>query len=516
MSTFSQRVQLGPFFNVGVIQGAALMEHYEAGTSTLKNVWSDRGMTTPLAQPLVADADGIFNFFADGLYKLILKAPDLTVLYTLDNWQFIDRTDPTFGEGTVISSASTIGVGPEVFAHIGGSTNINTITGTIPFFWSVFDGNLTLVHSASLLLPDAQNYKVRTGEVVFFLNEGAGVWRLAGRWLPSKQTDIASASSITSPTTGSLVDITGTTDIGSIANSFDGHTFIGRFTNAAGCNLNHSAGLVSPWGRDYRTVTNELMQFMQVASSTWAFYSLNGPNERVGTTIESNTTTVPTGTLEEDGAAISRADYSGLFAEIANFTTATITVTIASPGVVTWTAHGLANGQPVAFTTTGALPTGLTANTQYYVSASAANTFQIAATIGGTAINTSGTQSGVHTGSHARYGVGNNSTTFNTPDSRGRASINVDGSANRITSVSTNGVYADTLGGAGGTETHLLTTAEMPAHTHTTGVTGNLTLGSGAGVTDPGSSATTTGSTGGGGVHSNTQPWIAKKKFIRY
>ena len=79
-------------------------------------------------------------------------------------------------------------------------------------------------------------------------------------------------------------------------------------------------------------------------------------------------------------------------------TSATITVTIAAPGVVTWNSHGLVEGTPVRFTTTGALPTGITASTTYYVKYLTANTFHLAATVGGTAITTSGSQSGTHTG----------------------------------------------------------------------------------------------------------------------
>lgn len=81
-------------------------------------------------------------------------------------------------------------------------------------------------------------------------------------------------------------------------------------------------------------------------------------------------------------------------------TTATITVTIASPGVVTWTAHGLQAGSSVLFTTTGALPTGITASTRYYVISTGltADAFQFSASEGGAAVNTSGSQSGVHTG----------------------------------------------------------------------------------------------------------------------
>lgn len=79
--------------------------------------------------------------------------------------------------------------------------------------------------------------------------------------------------------------------------------------------------------------------------------------------------------------------------------TSTVTITIATPGVVSWASHTLTDGDPVSFSTTGALPTGITAGTTYYVVNSASGTFQIAATVGGTAIDTTGTQSGVHTAS---------------------------------------------------------------------------------------------------------------------
>jgi Tfp pilus tip-associated adhesin PilY1 len=79
-------------------------------------------------------------------------------------------------------------------------------------------------------------------------------------------------------------------------------------------------------------------------------------------------------------------------------TSGTAIITVASPGVVTWTGHTLVNGATVRFTTTGALPGGLAINTRYFVvNAVAATTFQVSATSGGAAINTSGTQSGTHT-----------------------------------------------------------------------------------------------------------------------
>lgn len=76
---------------------------------------------------------------------------------------------------------------------------------------------------------------------------------------------------------------------------------------------------------------------------------------------------------------------------------ATVTISIATPGVVTWNAHGLMAGQQVQLSTTGALPTGLAAATTYFVIPVDANSFQLSATQNGAAINTTGSQSGVHT-----------------------------------------------------------------------------------------------------------------------
>jgi hypothetical protein len=82
---------------------------------------------------------------------------------------------------------------------------------------------------------------------------------------------------------------------------------------------------------------------------------------------------------------------------------ATVSLSIASPCVVGWAGHGLIAGSPVKFSTTGALPTGLAAGTSYFVIAAGltSDTFRIAASVGGAAIDTSGSQSGVHTGQAA-------------------------------------------------------------------------------------------------------------------
>ena len=80
------------------------------------------------------------------------------------------------------------------------------------------------------------------------------------------------------------------------------------------------------------------------------------------------------------------------------YVASTVTISIAAPGVVTWTGHGLSVNDTIRFTTTGALPTGLAINTTYYVkTVLSANTFTVSTSAGGAAITTSGTQSGTQT-----------------------------------------------------------------------------------------------------------------------
>jgi hypothetical protein len=60
-------------------------------------------------------------------------------------------------------------------------------------------------------------------------------------------------------------------------------------------------------------------------------------------------------------------------------------------------AHGLANDTPVTFSSTGTLPTGITAGTVYYVINQTANDYQISTTVGGSAVGLSGTPTGTAT-----------------------------------------------------------------------------------------------------------------------
>jgi microcystin-dependent protein len=89
-------------------------------------------------------------------------------------------------------------------------------------------------------------------------------------------------------------------------------------------------------------------------------------------------------------------------------------------------------------------------------------------------------------------------------------------SANRLTAV-TGSVDGDVLGGTGGEETHTISTAEMPSHSHAVGKdTGGVASGADVALAGSNTSGSfNSGSTGGGDAHNNVQPTIILNYAIK-
>ena len=114
------------------------------------------------------------------------------------------------------------------------------------------------------------------------------------------------------------------------------------------------------------------------------------------------------------------------------------------------------------------------------------------------------------------YGDGDTSSTFNVPDLRGKFMGGWDAGTSVLTSVTTGMVEGNVIGNSGGAQAVTLAVAQIPSHTHTVAYG---TGGSGSdvkidGTPDP-TGTINTGSTGGGGAHSNIPPALIVNFVIK-
>lgn len=246
-----------------------------------------------------------------------------------------------------------------------------------------------------------------------------------------------------------------------------------------------------------------------------------------GTIIEYAGISLPAGYLWANGQSASRATYSRLFAAITISITGT---TVSGSSGISSVSQDLTQlptslvGSPVS----GAgIPAGAT------IAAITSSTITLSA-------NATASGSGVAI-LVAPHGVGDGSTTFGLPDRRGRAGVGHDkmgaaSAAGRLTPAG-GGVNGALLGHAAGVETHTLTSAQMPTHTHAntlsenphshtvgalsaSGGSGTASGGGYSGVVNTSGSATTgitisNASQGGGGAHPNVQPSIVMNYIIK-
>lgn len=199
------------------------------------------------------------------------------------------------------------------------------------------------------------------------------------------------------------------------------------------------------------------------------------------TTGTTRVVTVP----DKDGTLAMTSDITAAAGRLLSETyygiaTSTVTLSIASPCVVALASgQAVTSGMPIVFTTTIALPSGVVAGTTYYCTNYAGGNFNISATPNGTAINTTGSQSGTHTANNPTY----NKTT-NNPATVSIEMVGGGGGGGGCTAVA----GAAAAGGGGGGYAYAMVAADSIISGSVT-----LTVGSGGAAGDVTGTAGTTG-----------------------
>lgn len=209
----------------------------------------------------------------------------------------------------------------------------------------------------------------------------------------------------------------------------------------------------------------------------------------IGTCIPWPTEAAPVGWLERNGSLLSMTSYESLYNVLGTMYGKDVGVTCTftnGTDVVNKAGHGLANGTVLELSNSGgALPTGLAAATKYYVRDAAADTYKLAATPNGAAIDF--TTDGTGT---SKYHV-----QFKLMDDRGIYDSYWDNGAGMDPDAATR-----TDRGDGTTGDHVGTyqADEIKSHTHSYSAYQDGAYGHGAGTTTTDAvAAKTTGGTGG-------------------
>jgi len=224
----------------------------------------------------------------------------------------------------------------------------------------------------------------------------------------------------------------------------------------------------------------------------------------------------PTGFLMMYGQEVSATTYLALLQTllanssfVLTLNTGTAFTAANATNLFTSAGHGLSNGDVVLVSNSGgALPSGLSTYTPYYVINRTTNDFQLSTTAGGSAVDITTDGTGTHK-FHTQYCL---------PDGRGRTLLGVDSqggsSANRVTASA-----ADSVGGSGGAETVTLTAANIPPLPVTIKQGSSAALTAIQGSNGDGSETALAGKANAGVTAAAVaimNPWLAVNWIVRY
>lgn len=395
------------FASASALATASVLMLRDANKNTQLNnlIESATSIATAAGTTTLTVASAFFQQFTGSTTQTVVM-PDATTLVVGQSWLIVNRST-----GNVTVNANGGGL-LKVLTPNAQATFVVTNIGTSAGVWDVsFSTSGAVPFIQTLVTTDAtttgSNTTLLAGDISF------GVVRLTNASLVSFSGIPAGTSGqqiIVENQTGNQITVNNQETTASAAN---------RIYTGTGSNVQMAANA------SFQMVYDTTISSWMIVGGTGSGSGSGSGKNYLSALTTSNGINNGNGNFE----LASTAGWSLFNTTFSYSNTQTVTISNASPAVFTTSAnHNLSVGQSVFFTTTGTLPTGLTANTTYYVSlVPSATTYQVSATLGGTSLNTSSAGSGTHTyfsngqlqtlaGSPINSGAAN-ITTFNTVSS---------------------------------------------------------------------------------------------------
>jgi hypothetical protein len=226
---------------------AAKAYFYETGSTTPKATYSNAGLTSANANPVVADANGRFGdiYLVAGRYKVVLTtSADVA----------IDTLDPVDGTSQLISVASAPAT-TYPFLRYHNTTDGNVYRRNAADTAWINEGSVdSLINAASVteVLTGTDAAKAVTPDAL------AGLWQ--------RGTDIASGTTLSLPATGGGVfNVTGTSTVSGISSAQGGRCVKLRF--ASSLTLTHNAtSFILPGAANIIASSGDVAEFVNEAA----------------------------------------------------------------------------------------------------------------------------------------------------------------------------------------------------------------------------------------------------------
>jgi hypothetical protein len=239
------------FTDSSALLSGGKLTFYEAETTTLKDTYSDNGLTTPNVNPVILSASGVIpDIFLDGSYYVTLKNSD----------------------GVLVDAADYVNAGSDEFVA-----------------WSGWDSGVDYESGPSIIVTGSNGKYYKSLQTPNLANDPTSSPAFWGRvylisdtdpkqggpldsnshqiqW--SKGADVASAAALPVLTDGNYFDVTGTTAITSINTTKIGNIIKLHFDGVLTL-THHATDLVLPGGANITTAAGDEAEFIEYATGDY-------------------------------------------------------------------------------------------------------------------------------------------------------------------------------------------------------------------------------------------------------